>query len=100
MSYWAEFAYKGAPGKGRDGTEVAWLPWQPPVAQTAPRLMVLDTANDRGIRMVPDMLTVAALKEAFLADSSYEPEAKCLVYERSFSGEDFDEDEFNSMSCQ
>ena len=28
MSYWAEFAYSGDPGRGRDGTLPRWAPWQ------------------------------------------------------------------------
>src|SRR5690606_13891110 len=40
MSYWAEFAYTGDPGRGRDGNEVPWLPW----GSGGKTMIVLDTA--------------------------------------------------------
>jgi para-nitrobenzyl esterase len=50
MSYWAEFAYHGAPGRGRDGRQPQWLAWDGS-APTTPKFMVLDTPERGGARM-------------------------------------------------
>ncbi len=50
MSYWAQFAYTGDPGQGRDGTLPAWRLRRG--ASANPSLLVLDAASDEGIRMI------------------------------------------------
>ncbi len=50
MSYWAEFAYGGDPGRGRDGTLPRWQAWTPE-SDTAETIL-LDTSAGGGIRMV------------------------------------------------
>ena len=61
MSYWAQFAYTGDPGKGRSGEEVAWTEWQngEPDQQ---RLMIFDSALDGGNRMSSERITEEILK--------------------------------------
>jgi para-nitrobenzyl esterase len=49
MSYWAEFAYKGNPGKGRQKNLINWLPWQNGPERA--KFIVLDSSNDKGIFM-------------------------------------------------
>ena len=49
MSYWAEFAYKGNPGKGRQKNLINWLPWQNGPEKA--KFIVLDSFNDKGIFM-------------------------------------------------
>ncbi|MFI5366417.1 MAG: hypothetical protein ACHQ4J_12425, partial [Candidatus Binatia bacterium] len=49
MSYWAEFAYRGAPGRGRDGRQPEWSAWDNS-ASTTPKFMILDTPADGGAR--------------------------------------------------
>ena len=49
QSYWAEFAYAGRPGRGRDGKLPEWSAWNP--AQGQPKLMILDTPAGGGLRM-------------------------------------------------
>ena len=43
MSYWAEFAYSGNPGTGRDGAEAPWLAW----GQDGKTQIILDTPFSR-----------------------------------------------------
>ena len=85
MSYWAEFAYTGSPGNGASGEEVLWSGWQNDGEQT-PRLLILDTESDRGIRMSPERLSLLEIKHAFMTDNSYSSqEAHCAAYKRMFS---------------
>jgi para-nitrobenzyl esterase len=98
MSYWAEFAYAGKPGKGRDGDQVEWKPWQNGPDQE--RLMVLDTSRDRGIRMSDELITMESLKARFLADDSFaDAEARCAGYRQLFFGAEPDAEEMASIGC-
>jgi para-nitrobenzyl esterase len=56
MSYWAEFAYGGAPGRGRDGRLAEWQPWAGEGAATG-ALLVIDTPAGGGIRMSRERLS-------------------------------------------
>lgn len=97
MSYWAEFAHTGNPGKGRSGAEVPWTPWQNG-DKNRPRLMVLDTELDRGIRMSSQWLTLADLKARFLADESFTSQKKyCERYKSLFEGDDFVPSEYQTL---
>jgi para-nitrobenzyl esterase len=55
MSYWVQFAAKGAPARGRDGTLPEWTAWQRGAG--APKFMVLDTEAGGGLRMSSESLT-------------------------------------------
>ncbi len=103
MSYWAEFAYNGNPGTGRDGEQVPWTPW-PDGGEPALGLLVLDTVRDRGIRMTTDRLTLAGIKTSFLSDTSYADQAAyCAAYRMIFRGDAFDQQEFATLGkdgCQ
>jgi para-nitrobenzyl esterase len=80
MSYWAEFAYTGDPGKGRTGREVLWSGWQNGDANN-PRLLVLDSAGDQGIRMSSERVTGDSLKAEFLSDRSFTDQQQyCEAY--------------------
>jgi para-nitrobenzyl esterase len=84
MSYWAEFAYTGNPGRGRDGQEVEWKPWDNSSEQSE-KFMVFDTPEDQGIRMVSEDITLEDIKARFLADESFEtPEDYCRMYVELF----------------
>lgn len=97
MSYWAEFAYNGSPGRGRDGSEVDWTPWQNGAADLD-RLIILDTETDQGIRMVSDWLTLEKVKTKFLADASYDTqEDYCAAYKQIFRGGGFDQAEYDNL---
>ena len=47
QSYWAEFAYTGDPGKGRDNNLPKWNSW----TSSGEKFMILDSQNDQGIVM-------------------------------------------------
>ena len=100
MSYWAEFAHTGAPGSGRTGKEILWSGWQNDGDQT-PRILILDTKLDHGIRMSSEQLTVQDVKQAFLSDTSYgSQKAHCDAYKRMFSwSNNFDEQEYRSLGA-
>ncbi len=67
MSYWAEFAYTGSPGRGRAGDLPEWKAWDG-TSEAAPKYAVLDTEADGGIRMANRTWTLERVVEAVLAD--------------------------------
>ncbi|MBD3647511.1 MAG: carboxylesterase family protein, partial [Pseudomonadales bacterium] len=87
MSYWAEFARKGDPGKGGHGEYPPWEPWQNTPAD-ANRIMIFDNESDGGIRMSSLRITDEDIKARLLADDTFaSQEEKCGAYERFFRGE-------------
>ena len=85
MSYWAEFAHAGNPGRGRDGGEVAWTPWSNEPG--ADKMIIFDTPRDGGIRMSAEEVTLAGLKARLLADNSFpNREERCFAYVNLFRG--------------
>lgn len=98
MSYWAEFAYKGNPGTGRFKEETRWLSWSNG-PDSEPRLLVLDTEIDEGIRMSNERITVEEIRKAFYADSSYDTvDARCAGYRMVFGfGVMASEEEYASL---
>ena len=84
MSYWAEFAYTGNPGKGRDGSEVLWKAWDND-GDDGDKFIVFDTAEDKGIRMVSDDITLEDIKARLMADEGFEnQEDYCRMYAELF----------------
>jgi hypothetical protein len=67
MSYWAELAWRGAPGRGRDGDLPEWTAWDP--AGGGHKYAILDTAAGGGIRMGSEPET----RERVLADLAQDP---------------------------
>ena len=55
MSYWAEFARSGEPGRGRRGELPQWTAWDP--ADDGDKFVVLDTESDGGVRMARDVVS-------------------------------------------
>ena len=97
MSYWAEFAHTGNPGRGRDGTENEWTSWENGAASNN-RLLILDTSRDGGIRMSPYRITREDLRARLLSDTSFATQAQhCQMYEQLFSGDDFVQSEYESL---
>ncbi len=97
MSYWAEFAHTGNPGRGRDGTENEWTNWENGAASNN-RLLILDSANDGGIRMSPYRITREDLRARLLADESFATqEDHCQAYDQLFGGDDFVQSEYESL---
>jgi len=67
MSYWAEFAYTGSPGRGRAGELPEWQAWDASTP-SAPRYAVLDTPQGGGIRMASETWTMDRVLTEVLAD--------------------------------
>jgi len=101
-SYWTEFAWTGSPGRGRDDKLPEWERW----TTFKPNLMVLDTPEGGGPRMVKEPMTVAMLKQRVAADEAFpDPRARCALYVRLFllanSGDDvWDEEDYNALGCE
>ncbi|MCZ6642811.1 MAG: carboxylesterase family protein, partial [Gammaproteobacteria bacterium] len=97
MSYWAEFAHSGNPGRGRDGSESEWTSWENGAASNN-RLLILDTGRDGGIRMSPYRITREDLRARLLTDTSFATQDRhCQMYEQLFSGDDFVQSEYESL---
>jgi para-nitrobenzyl esterase len=77
MSYWAEFAATGAPGRGRAGDLPLWKPWD----ESAPdrdRFLVFDSEAGGGIRMSSDAITGAQLVSRVMEDARFaDAEERC-----------------------
>jgi para-nitrobenzyl esterase len=75
MSYWAEFATTGAPGRGRGRDLPLWKAWD----ESAPgseRFLVLDSEAGGGVRMSADAITSATLVDRVLEDARFADSAE------------------------
>ena len=72
MSYWAEFAWRGDPGRGRTGTLPRWTAWQ----DDGEKYVVLDTPAGGGVRMASESERLPDIAAAILADPSFRDEAE------------------------
>ncbi len=79
MSYWAEFAWTGAPGSGRAGEQPPWPSWDATRPEAA-KYLVLDTAADGGIRMASETEDVDALFDELTADPALDAEERCGIF--------------------
>ena len=70
MSYWAEFATTGAPGRGRGGELPLWKAWDES-APDSERFLVFDSESGGGIRMSSDAITSTKLVERILGDPRF-----------------------------
>ncbi len=78
-SYWAEFAYSGSPGKGRDGGEPEWKSWDSNPGHD--KFIIFDTVEDAGIRMSSGVVRWADLKQRLLAERTLSSQKKhCEMY--------------------
>jgi para-nitrobenzyl esterase len=79
MSYWAQFAYTGDPGRGRAGTLPHWTAWDDSGPE-APRSLIFDTDADGGVRMSAQLLTPASLASALASDPRFaSPAERCAM---------------------
>jgi para-nitrobenzyl esterase len=82
MSYWTEFAYRGAPGRGRSGDLPLWQPWDESTPESE-RFLVFDSDAGGGIRMSSDAVTETSLVTRILADPRFaKPEERCAFLAR------------------
>lgn len=79
MSYWAEFAYTGKPGTGRDHKLPEWK------ARSANHndSIIFDTAADGGIRMGNDRRTVNEVMQDFDQSKNLSNENKCHMLNKA-----------------
>ena len=78
MSYFAEFAYQGKPGKGRQGRLPEWRPWS---NEGSDKTLLLDAASDGGIRMSEDHGNREQVLAQILADPRVNTlRARCRLY--------------------
>ena len=83
-SYWTEFAYSGSPGKGRDGRQVEWKPWNDDTADSE-KLIIFDTPQDKGIRVSSYSITLETVKKRLVAETGFESqENHCQLYVELF----------------
>ncbi len=86
MSYWAEFAYSGDPGRGRKGDEVLWQSWSA-ASQANDKFIIFDVEADGGVRMSDDgELTREMVIAGVAVDKRLDkhPAVRCEIY-RSFT---------------
>jgi para-nitrobenzyl esterase len=102
MSYWAEFAYSGRPGRGRGGELPEWPAWQGGKGAT----MILDTDADGGLRAEPDTLDAAALKQRLFEDPVIARTGTlCSLYQTLFlnsyrGAHHWDAEEYLALGCE
>jgi para-nitrobenzyl esterase len=95
MSYWAEFAYTGTPGRGRARSLPEWEPW--PEGDEG-RFIVFDTPSSGGIRMEAGRLTRADVISAVDAEASLPQSEKCKIFWNLFRfSETWSEDAWRDM---
>jgi para-nitrobenzyl esterase len=81
MSYWTAFAENGDPDGGRDGTLPRWLSW----GTNGQRSLLLDNPMEPGIRMMDELVTTEAVKQALAEDPDIASrEERCALYVRAF----------------
>jgi len=96
-SYWAEFAYTGSPGKGRDGNRTEWTAWDN--AARGDKFIIFDTPEGGGIRMSSDAVRLADLKERIRAETRFKSQVKhCETYVWMFGRqEDWDSEDYENL---
>ena len=97
-SYWAQFAYTGAPGKGRNEKEFFWKPWGK-ASEDKFRYIIFDTKESGGIRMSSDTVLFQDVKERLLADTSFKHQDQlCTLYISLFHDTPFwNDQEFKNL---
>jgi para-nitrobenzyl esterase len=96
MSYWAQFAHTANPGKGRNGSEVAWTPYQ--FKDSANKRIIFDTQHGGGIRMSTDAITQQQLKQAVLTESGFTDQAMhCEIYVSLFRENGWSDAEYQNL---
>tara|TARA_B110000116_G_scaffold180196_1_gene155991 strand:+ start:367 stop:2286 length:1920 start_codon:yes stop_codon:yes gene_type:complete len=93
MSYWAEFAYNGDPGKGRSNELPIWNAWSE-INDESPRYMIFDSYRDRGIRMTNESLTKELLFAQIAEDEDLDIKYKCELVDIAIKYDDLENEEF------
>jgi para-nitrobenzyl esterase len=80
QSYWAEFAWTGSPGSGRQGELAPWPAWDP-TRDDAGKYLVFDTEADGGIRMAHETESADALLAELAADATADRDGRCAIFD-------------------
>jgi para-nitrobenzyl esterase len=81
MSFWAEFAYKGAPGQGRNQQLPHWQAWNLKAGNT----LLFDSDADGGVRMASVRINVEQLKSELANDAKIQNNRdRCELYVQMF----------------
>lgn len=102
MSYWAQFARSGDPGRGTNADLPQWQPWQ----HNNGGIMVLDTEEDGGVRMDDSRLRVEDFRQRLMADTLITDQTeRCALYLKLFHSprrgkELFDPREYRQLGCE
>ena len=81
MSYWANFARNGSPGKGRNSEDPEWISW----GTAKKSSIVFDTVSDQGVRMIDTVVTWESIRQELLADEEFSDlQTKCELYSEIF----------------
>ena len=96
QSYWAEFAYTGNPGTGRDNNLPEWKKWS---LENEAKYIVLDSENDQGVFMSDIEYSVDYLLNKMKLDSRLDDMQKCeTLFGLSYGdGNGVSNEEFNSF---
>ncbi len=86
-SYWANFAWTGAPGKGRDGKLPEWKPVD--LADGGDKQIVFDTAAGGGVRMDAHTITKPELLAQFASDPRMDDTLRCEIFKGMVEHEGF-----------
>ena len=84
MSYWAQFAYTGNPGRGRNGKLAQWKLWDS--APSGERTLLLNTKDHKGIRM-SDILVNRSHIFAELETTEVADDFACEIFVEMFKNE-------------
>jgi para-nitrobenzyl esterase len=98
MSYWAQFAYTGDPGRGRSGTLEPWKPWDAS-SEKAAKFLLLDTAEGGGMRMSADTVDTQTLLAQIADDDRFASQReRCdLYYQLARWGDALSEEEYATV---
>jgi para-nitrobenzyl esterase len=79
MSYWANFAWTGDPGRGRLRDQPAWSSWDG--RPGGHKYLILDTEAGGGVRMGSEPVTIASVLASVDADPRLKTQRdRCFVY--------------------
>ena len=78
-SYWAQFAYTGAPGRGRGGDLTEWTAWN--ADEGAGKFIVLDTPKGGGLRMENRAVTKESVLAQLASDPRLDDKLRCELFQ-------------------
>jgi para-nitrobenzyl esterase len=98
ISYWAQFAHAGAPGRGRGGDLPEWPAWDDS-SPDASKYLVLDTPEDGGLRTASETWTIADVVAAIGRDPRLaDARDQCAVLRNMADWEYIDPGEYASAN--